>query len=83
MAEIKIYTLTGCPFCERAKKLLTSKGAKFTEIKVDKDEDWDKMVKLTGKETAPQIFINDTYVGGCDDLMALDKSKKLDKLLSS
>ena len=81
MVEVKIYTLTGCPSCAKAKELLKSKGVKFKEIKVDDDKAWENMVKLTGAETTPQIFINGKLIGGCDNLVSLDKQKKLDLLL--
>lgn len=81
MAEITIYTMHGCPYCVRAKQLLSSKKAKFTEITVKIDEDWEKLEKLTGRETVPQIFINGKYIGGCDDLLLLEKSGKLAEML--
>lgn len=81
MAEILIYTIDGCPYCKKAKELLTSKKVNFKEIKVVTDEAWEKLEILTGRETVPQIFINSKYIGGCDDIMKLDKEKKLDKLL--
>lgn len=81
MAEITIYTMPGCPYCARAKQLLSSKKAKFTEITVKTDEDWEKLEKLTGRETVPQIFINGKNIGGCDDLISLEKSGKLAEML--
>ena len=76
-----IYTTTWCPYCIKAKKLLDTKKVKFTEINVSKPAARAKMVALTGGSTVPQILINDQAVGGCDELHALERSGKLDKLL--
>ncbi|HLC33314.1 MAG TPA: glutaredoxin 3 [Candidatus Nanoarchaeia archaeon] len=81
MADVTIYTIPGCPYCARAKELLKSKSAKFKEITVKSDEDWEKLEKLTGRETVPQIFIKGKHVGGCDDLLALDSKGKLAVML--
>ena len=81
MPEVKIYTIDGCHYCKKAKEILTLKKVKFSEIKVITDEDWTKLLELTSRETVPQIFINSKHIGGCDDLMRLDKEKKLDLLL--
>ena len=81
MTEIIIYTMDGCPYCIKAKQILNSKKVSFKEIKVVTDEDWEKLEKLTSQETVPQIFINGKHIGGCDNLIKLDKEKKLDKLL--
>ncbi len=81
---IDIYTKFGCPYCSRAKQLLSAKGATFTEIDITmggakKDE---MIARAPGAKTVPQIFIGTTYVGGCDDLHALDNAEKLDALLA-
>jgi glutaredoxin 3 len=82
MAEVIIYTMQVCPYCVRAKQLLDSKGVKYTEIDIDKDDAaWDEMVEKTNRRTVPQIFINGHHVGGCDDLYALHQKGKLDQLL--
>jgi len=85
MAGVTIYTTMVCPFCFRAKALLTEKGVAFNEIGVDMDPDLrDEMEKRSnGAYTVPQIFIGDTHVGGCDDLYALDRAGKLDPLLAA
>lgn len=82
-SKIEIYTWATCPFCIRAKALLTSKGVAFKEISVDGDEAArDAMARRgDGRRSVPQIFINDRHVGGCDDLHALDAGGKLDPLL--
>ncbi|ALF55011.1 glutaredoxin [Nostoc piscinale CENA21] len=84
-ANVEIYTWRTCPFCIRAKSLLTSKGVDFIEYSIDGDEDArDKMAqRANGKRSLPQIFINDRHVGGCDDIHALDRQGKLDELLAS
>lgn len=83
MPDVVMYTTAVCPFCQRAKMLLTSKGvSQIQEIRVDQDpEAREKMMALTGRRTVPQIFIGDTHVGGCDDLVALNSAGKLDVLL--
>ncbi len=82
MATIIIYTTSWCPFCTRAKKLLDQKDATYTEIDVSSFDARAKMVALTGGTTVPQLVINDQPTGGCDELYALERSGKLDKLLS-
>jgi glutaredoxin 3 len=74
MTPVKMYTTAVCPYCVRAKQLLKSRGVEqIEEIRVDLDPaERDRMMTITGRRTVPQIFIGDTHVGGCDDLMALD-----------
>ena len=83
MPKITIYTTPICPYCVRAKSLLKKKGAAFEEIDVFMDpEARDEMKAMAmGRHTVPQIFIGETYVGGCDDLYALESAGKLDPLL--
>ena len=83
MTKITMYSTQVCPFCVMAERLLTSKGVAITEkILVDKDPTLrDEMIAKTGRRTVPQIFINETPVGGFDDLSALDRAGKLDPLL--
>lgn len=83
MASVVMYTTAVCPFCQKAKMLLASKGVKdIQEIRVDLDPaEREKMMNLTGRRTVPQIFIGETHVGGCDDLVALNSAGKLDVLL--
>ena len=85
MPVIEIYTKTFCPYCWRAKMLLESKGVAFTEISVDfGGPDKQVMVQRAGgRTTVPQIFIGERHVGGCDDLMALDRDGKLDGLIAA
>ena len=74
MTHVKMYTTAVCPYCVRAKQILKSKGVtEIEEIRVDTMPDArEQMMSLTGRRTVPQIFIGQTHVGGCDDLMALD-----------
>lgn len=85
MSNVVIYTKDYCPYCHRAKALLESKGAQFTEFDIAQQPELrDEMIKkANGGTTVPQIFINDTHVGGCDDMMALEAQGKLDALLAS
>ncbi len=82
-AKVEIYTWRTCPFCIRAKNLLTTKGVQFIEYSIDGDEvARNKMAqRANGQRTLPQIFINDHHIGGCDDTYALDAQGKLDQLL--
>lgn len=83
MVKVEIYTKDGCPFCDRAKGLLKSKGVQFTEINVGNDSvKRENLTKISnGSKTVPQIFIDGQHLGGCDDLHALDRSGKLDLML--
>ncbi len=83
MPDIEIYTTVVCPYCVRAKALLTRKGVAFREIDVSHDETVRQtmMERAGGRRTVPQIFINGRHIGGCDDLYALDRAGKLDPLL--
>ena len=83
MSNIVIYSTNYCPYCKRAKDLFKSKGVEFKEIDVGEDEDMrNKMIaNAKGQRTVPQIFIDDWHVGGFDDLSAMDRQGKLDKML--
>jgi glutaredoxin 3 len=83
MAEVDIYTQPWCPFCARAMSLLTSKGVGFREIDAPHGsaERQESIRRSGGRTTVPQIFIDGRHIGGCDDLMALDRAGKLDPLL--
>jgi glutaredoxin 3 len=78
-----MYTTQVCPFCHRAKALLKQRGVvQIDEIRIDLDPDQrHRMIEITGRRTVPQIFIGDTHVGGCDDLVALDQRGGLAPLL--
>ncbi|MFT4076792.1 MAG: glutaredoxin 3 [Asticcacaulis sp.] len=84
MSKIDIYTKPYCPYCERAKALLEQKGAEYNEIVASHDPALRaEMNERSGRYTYPQIFINGTHVGGCDDLMALESRGGLDPLLAA
>jgi glutaredoxin 3 len=85
MAQVKMYTTQVCPFCVRAKMLLKSRGVEqIDEIRVDLNpEERQTMMSITGRRTVPQIFIGETHVGGCDDLIALDQRGGLMPLLQT
>ncbi|WP_048440049.1 glutaredoxin 3 [Caenimonas sp. SL110] len=83
MQTVKMYTTAVCPYCIRAKQILKARGVdSIDEVRVDMHPDERmKMMEMTGRRTVPQIFIGDTHVGGCDDLMALDSRGGLAALL--
>lgn len=85
MQTVKMYTTAVCPYCIQAKQVLKSKGvAQIEEIRIDLDPTQRQhMMETTGRRTVPQIFIGQTHVGGCDDLMALDKQGGLLPLLNA
>lgn len=84
MNPVRMYTSQVCPYCRRAKALLERRGVTMIdEVRVDLEPaQRERMVALTGRRTVPQIFIGDTHVGGCDDLMALDQRGGLAPLLA-
>jgi glutaredoxin 3 len=84
MQAVKMYSTLYCPYCVHAKQLLKQRGVdEIDDVRVDLDPSQRrKMIELTGRRTVPQIFIGDTYVGGCDDLIALDQRGALVPLLA-
>lgn len=84
MNAVRMYTTQVCPYCVRAKALLKQRGvAEIEEIRIDLDPaERERMVATTGRRTVPQIFIGQTHVGGCDDLIALDQRGGLMPLLA-
>ncbi|CAN5790510.1 glutaredoxin 3 [soil metagenome] len=85
MTQVTIYTKPFCPYCVRAISLLEKKGVAFTEIEAafDPEKRQEMMQRSNGRATFPQIFIGDDHIGGCDDIMALDRDGKLDPLLAA
>lgn len=83
MPHVKMYCTAVCPYCVMAEKLLNKKGVtEIEKVRVDLDPaQREAMMQITGRRTVPQIFIGDTHVGGCDDLMALDAKGGLVPLL--
>ena len=84
MKPVKMYTTEVCPYCIRAKALLAQRGVQvLDEVRIDLDgAERQRMIELTGRRTVPQIFIGDVHVGGCDDLVALDRRGELLPLLA-
>jgi glutaredoxin 3 len=79
---VTLYVSDWCPYCQRAKNLLTQKQVIFEEINVDDDAKFrEEMTARSNRNTVPQVFIGDKHVGGCDDLFALDRSGELDRLI--
>ena len=85
MTRVQIYTTEFCPYCVRAKYLLDSKGVAYTEYAIDGDNAArDAMAERSGgRRSVPEIFIDDSHIGGCDELHALDRAGELDSLLAS
>jgi len=84
MQAVKMYTTQFCPYCVQAKALLKQRGVEgIDEIRIDLNPtERAAMMQLTGRRTVPQIFIGDTHVGGCDDLIELDQRGRLMPLLA-
>jgi glutaredoxin 3 len=80
--DVVIYTIPGCGYCDHAMKLLKERGVSFRKIDVSVDRDkWADLIRETGAHTVPYIFISGQYIGGCSDLISLDQSGELKKLL--
>lgn len=84
MEPVTVYSSPFCPFCTRAKKLLSDKGVDFDEIDVfsDMSRKNEMVDRASGKRTVPQIFVGEVHVGGCDELYALESQGRLDPLLA-
>jgi glutaredoxin 3 len=79
---VTLYMSEWCPFCQRARSLLTQKKVAFREINVEDEPKFrEEMIARSNRRTVPQIFIGDRHVGGCDDLFQLDRSGELDRLI--
>ncbi len=84
MAKVVIYTRPFCGYCARALGLLTEKGVDFQEIEAGMDPSLrQEMIQRSGRSTFPQIFIGEEHIGGCDDMMALERDGKLDTMLAA
>ena len=84
MQQVTIYTKPYCPYCVRAVDLLERKGVPFVEIEAAFDPDKrQEMMRRSGRTTFPQIFVGDRHIGGCDDMLALERAGKLDPLLQA
>jgi glutaredoxin 3 len=79
---VTLYVSDWCPYCQRAKGLLAQKNIVFSEINVEEQPKFrEQMIARSNRRTVPQIFIGDRHVGGCDDLLELDRSGQLDRLI--
>jgi glutaredoxin 3 len=79
---VTVYLSDWCPYCQRAKNLLSEKPVTVNEINVEEDPMWrEEMIARSNRRTVPQIFIGDKHVGGCDELYALDRSGELDRII--
>jgi len=85
MTQVTIYTKPYCPYCIRALTLLEQKGVAFTEVEAafDAEKRAEMVQKAGGRATFPQIFVGDRHIGGCDEMMALEREGKLDSLLQA
>ena len=85
MAKVEIYTKGYCPYCARALGLLRDKGVEYEEfdISMGGPKRAEMLQRANGRSTVPQIFVNDQHLGGCDDIVALDRAGKLDPLLAA
>ncbi len=85
MSNIEVYTQDWCPYCTRAKQVLDRHGAAYTEINAPRGSEAraEAIRRSGGRTTVPQIFIDGAHIGGCDDLMALERAGKLDPLLQA
>ena len=80
--DVVVYLAGWCPYCQRARGLLSKKGVQVREVDVDDDPRLrEEMIARSGRRTVPQIFIGEKHVGGCDDLLALDGRGELDRLI--
>lgn len=84
MPKVEIYTSPICGYCSRAKHLLTAKGVEFTEFNTftNPDHRQEMLTRANGAHTVPQIFIGGQHIGGCDDLMSLERAGGLDEMLA-
>lgn len=82
--KVVVYTMDYCPFCERAKALLKQRNVPFEEKRVAEDDDaeWDRLFKVSGLKTMPQIFVGERLIGGFTDLAKLDSQDQLASLKS-
>jgi glutaredoxin 3 len=79
---VTLYVTDWCPYCQRAKSLLTQKNLIFNEVNIDDDAKLrEEMIARSNRRTVPQIFVGDKHVGGCDELFELDRSGELDRLI--
>ena len=81
-ADVTLYTTRFCPYCIRARNLLQDKGVAYRDIAVDNDQQLRReMMTRSGRDTVPQIWIGEQHIGGCDDMLLLERQGRLDELL--
>ena len=79
---VTLYTTRFCPYCIRARNLLDNKGVSYLDIAVDNDSRLRReMMTLSGRDTVPQIWIGEQHIGGCDELLSLERQGQLDEIL--
>jgi glutaredoxin 3 len=85
MNKVQIYTTAICPYCVSAKNFLKQRGLGYEEVRVDLDPSKreEMLTRSAGRRTVPQIFINETHVGGFDDLVAADRAGRLRDLVEA
>jgi len=85
MSHVTIYTRPFCPYCSAAVGLLEKKGADFTEVvaNADPQKRQEMLARSGGRASYPQIFVGETHIGGCDEMMALERKGELDLLLTA
>lgn len=85
MATVEIYTKPTCGFCHMAKRLLNAKGTSFAEVNISAQPERraEMIQRANGGSTVPQIFVDGKHIGGCDDLMALERGGQLDAILAA
>jgi len=82
LKEVTLYTTKFCPYCIRALKMLSKKEVLYKNINVNKNQElYEKIKEKTGRNTVPQIFIGEEFIGGYDEMNQLDKESKLDSML--
>ncbi|SDY29148.1 glutaredoxin 3 [Tindallia californiensis] len=81
MKKVKLYSWTFCPFCVRAKEVLVQNGIEFEEIVIENDQaEMQRLTKITGSDTVPQIFVEDEFIGGCDELLQIEREGKVEDI---
>ncbi len=85
MPDVEIYTQEWCPYCARAKQLFDRRGVAYREISAERGTEAraEAMQRSGGRSSVPQIFIDGQHIGGCDDLLTLDRAGKLDPMLTA
>ncbi len=81
--SVTIYTTAWCPYCDRVKHLLDTKGVSYNEVDVDEPTKRQWLTTMTGQQTVPQVYVGDRHVGGWDDISSLERAGELDELLTS